>query len=73
MPTMPAEDEVLGWFDQLSNWGRWGADDRLGTLNYVTAAKRVSAAALVQVGETVSCSWDMRRGRQPGATVDNQR
>ena len=73
MATMPAEDEVLSWFDQLSNWGRWGADDRLGTLNHVTPAKRVAAAALVQAGESVSCSWDMRTGRQPGATVENQR
>lgn len=73
MATMPDEDEVLGWFDTLSNWGRWGADDRLGTLNHVTPAKRVAAAALVQAGESVSCSWDIRTGRQPGATVENQR
>jgi kynurenine formamidase len=73
MPTMPTEDEVLGWFDQLSNWERWGPDDRLGTLNHVTPARRVAAAQLVQVGESVSCSWDMRTGRQPGATVENQR
>jgi len=73
MATMPDEDEVLSWFDQLSNWGRWGADDRLGTLNHVTPAKRVAAAALVQAGESVSCSWDVRTGQQPGATVENQR
>jgi two-component system sensor histidine kinase SenX3 len=71
--TMPAEAEVLGWFDQLSNWDRWGPDDRLGTLNHVTPQHRVAAAQLVQVGESVSCSWDMRTGRQPGATVENQR
>jgi kynurenine formamidase len=73
MRAMPREDEVLGWFTQLSNWGRWSADDRLGTLNHVTPAKRVGAAGLVQVGESVSCSWDVRTGRQPGATVENQR
>ena len=73
MPRMPAEDVVLNWFEQLSNWARWGPEDRLGTLNHVTPTKLVAAAALVQVGETVSCSWDMRTGRQPGATVENQR
>src|SRR6478752_6302599 len=73
MPTMPAEDEVLSWFDELSNWGRWGADERLGTLNHVTAAERVAAAGLVRDGVSVSCSWDIRTGRQPGATVENQR
>ena len=24
---MPAQDDVLGYFDTLSNWGRWGDDD----------------------------------------------
>ena len=64
---------MLGWFDALSNWGRWGDDDRLGTLNHLTAAKRVSAAGLVQEGVSVSCSWDIRTGPQPGATVESQR
>ena len=50
-----------------------GADDRLGTLNHVTPAKRVAAAGLVQEGVSVSCGWDIRTGRQPGATVENQR
>ncbi len=35
---------------ELSNWGRWGAADELGTLNLVTPAKRVEAAALVRKG-----------------------
>jgi len=35
---------------RLSNWGRWGNDDELGTLNFVTPEKRVQAAALVRTG-----------------------
>ena len=73
MPTAPSEDVVLTWFDELSNWNRWGDDDRLGTLNHLTPAKRVAAAGLVRDGVSVSCSWDIRTGRQPGATVENQR
>jgi kynurenine formamidase len=73
MRTAPSEDEVLGWFDRLSNWGRWGPDDRLGTLNHVTPERRVAGAGLVREGVSVSCSWDLRTGRQPGATVENQR
>ncbi len=73
MPTPPSEEQVLAWMDDLSNWGRWGEDDRLGTLNHLTAAKRVSAAKLVQEGLSVSCSWDIKTGRQPGATVESQR
>src|SRR4051812_48928411 len=73
MPTAPTEQQVLTWFDELSNWGRWGDDDRLGTLNHLTPERRVAAAQLVREGVTVSCSWDIRTGPQPGATVENQR
>ena len=33
---IPSEQEVIGWMDSLSNWGRWGSDDQLGTLNPVS-------------------------------------
>ena len=42
------------WMVELSNWGRWGADDQLGTANLITPEKRVQAAALVQTGESIS-------------------
>ena len=46
--------EYERWQTELSNWGRWGKDDELGTLNLVTPAKRVQAAALVKDGVAVS-------------------
>src|SRR3954469_3930453 len=73
MPTAPSEEVVLKWFDELSNWGRWGEDDVLGTLNHITPEARVAAAGLVRDGVAVSCSWDIRTGPQPGSTVENQR
>ena len=39
---------------ELSNWGRWGKDDQLGTLNLITADKRKASAKLVQLGLSVS-------------------
>ncbi|MEE3300556.1 MAG: hypothetical protein VX197_04935, partial [Pseudomonadota bacterium] len=39
---------------QLSNWGRWGSDDQLGTLNLVTKEKRLAASKLVEHGVSVS-------------------
>ena len=39
-----------------NNWGRWGEDDVLGTLNFIDAAKRIEAAALVKTGEAFSLS-----------------
>jgi hypothetical protein len=50
--------EYERWQTALSNWGRWGKDDQLGTLNLVTPAKRRQAAALVKEGVTVSLSSD---------------
>lgn len=45
-------------FKQVSNWGRWGANDERGALNLVTDAKRTAAAALIRDGAVVSCSRD---------------
>jgi kynurenine formamidase len=41
---------------KLRNWGRWGAADELGTVNFITPAQRKRAAALVSEGVSVSCS-----------------
>jgi hypothetical protein len=40
-------DEMM---TSLANWGRWGKDDEIGTLNLITAEKRKAAAALVRDG-----------------------
>lgn len=52
----PDESEVLGYLKSLSNWGRWGADDSLGTLNHITPQVRLAAASLVREGVSISCS-----------------
>ena len=52
----PTEQEVLGYFDSLSNWGRWGEDDQMGTLNFITAEKTKEAVSSVREGVTVSCA-----------------
>jgi kynurenine formamidase len=59
MPALPDEATLVGWFDSLSNWGRWGEDDRLGTLNLITPEVRVAAAGLVTTGRTVSMSREL--------------
>lgn len=48
------EAQYRRWLQDLSNWGRWGKDDELGTLNLITPAKRKAAVALVREGVTVS-------------------
>src|SRR5688572_9186258 len=51
-PRNVAEFDEL--FRQVSNWGRWGKDDQLGSANLVTEAKRKQAAGLVKSGISVS-------------------
>ena len=53
---VPTEEEVLGYMTSLSNWGRWGQDDELGTLNLITPEKRAQAGRLVKEGISVTCS-----------------
>lgn len=52
----PTQDQLLGWMKTLSNWGRWGDKDELGTLNHLSSAKTRAAVGLVQEGHTVTCS-----------------
>ncbi len=34
--TPPTPDEYNAYKQRFSNWGRWGTDDQLGTLNHIT-------------------------------------
>lgn len=47
------------WMKDISNWGRWGKDDQLGTLNLITTQKRKQAAQLVREGISVSLSMEL--------------
>ena len=59
--------EYERWQTELTNWGRWGKDDELGTLNLITPSKRKQAAALVRDGFTVSLARDANTTKE----VDN--
>lgn len=63
----PAVDQaqVTEWLSELSNWGRWGPDDELGTLNLITPEKRRAAAALVRDGVAVSLARDVSKEASP--------
>ena len=49
---MPASEQFRAIAARVNNWGRWGDDDQLGTLNFVTDGVRRKAAACVQRGAT---------------------
>ncbi|MET0727608.1 MAG: cyclase family protein [Acidimicrobiales bacterium] len=52
----PAVDWFERTFEEIKNWGRWGADDQRGALNLLTPERTAAAARLVQDGVTVSCA-----------------
>ena len=52
----PDEAEILEYANSLSNWGRWGPDDELGTVNHLGPEQRRRAASLVRDGVVVSCA-----------------
>jgi hypothetical protein len=56
--SLVTQAEYVRWKTELSNWGRWGKDDEMGTLNLITPAKRKEAAALAREGFTVSLARD---------------
>jgi kynurenine formamidase len=49
--TLPEFDRL---FEKLKNWGRWGDDDELGTLNFLGDEQVAAAASLVKTGRRVS-------------------
>jgi kynurenine formamidase len=59
MTTALNPGDVVSLLNSLSNWGKWGIDDQLGTLNYITPKKVAEAAASVLSGRVVSIAHDM--------------
>ncbi len=52
----PTPEEYADYRKRFSNWGRWGPEDELGTLNFVTPEVRRAAAATVTEGRSISMS-----------------
>src|SRR5215216_4296272 len=61
---MPTQDDVLGYFNTLSNWGRWGDDDELGTLNHITEGVRDARSCRDSVEPATEAD------QRPGGTED---
>jgi kynurenine formamidase len=53
--------------EKLRNWGRWGRDDQIGTLNHVTPEDVVAAAGLIKRGQSFALGIPLdRNGPQTG-------
>ncbi|WP_432137369.1 cyclase family protein [Streptomyces sp. bgisy154] len=63
--TLPAEFHAIA--ERVNNWGRWGADDEIGTLNLITDEVVRAAAAEVRTGRRVALALPLREdGVQTG-------
>jgi hypothetical protein len=60
--------QVDRWMTDLSNWGRWGRDDQLGALNFITSAKKREAMALAKDGIVVSLEQPLKVVAKPEET-----
>jgi kynurenine formamidase len=68
MPEKYTMEDVKALSQKYKNWGKWGANDQLGTLNYITPEKVVDAAKLVKQGKTFSLAIPFDdKGPQTGA------
>lgn len=55
--------------ERLSNWGRWGENDEIGTLNFTEPNDIVRAAGLIRTGRVISLALNYdKNGPQGGKT-----
>ena len=66
-PAITSEADFRRAMKELSNWGRWGADDELGAANLITPAKRRQALALAKEGVPVSLAHDVAQEKAADA------
>lgn len=69
VPPVMTQESFDTLFRELTNAGRWGRDDSLGTLNLITPAVRIAAARNVRSGTTVSLARPLIVGPTPNALM----
>jgi len=53
--------------ERFKNWGKWGPNDQIGTLNYTSPADIVAAARLVRKGKVISLALNFDHSGPQGA------
>jgi kynurenine formamidase len=64
-PAKTTKADVDKWMTGISNWGRWGQDDQLGTFNLITPEKRRAALKLVRDGVSISMAHTLDKEKFP--------
>lgn len=61
VPVLAQQNPALHPHDVMNNWGKWGADDERGTMNYITPSAIVDAAKLIRKGKVFSLAIPIER------------
>src|SRR5262249_55453493 len=60
-------DDLRKAAEKYKNWGKWGPDDEIGTLNYTQPEDIVAAARLVKKGKVISLALNFDQHGPQGA------
>ncbi len=60
-------DDMSAAAEKYKNWGKWGEDDEIGTLNYTDPNDIVAAAQLVRKGKVISLALNYDENGPQGA------
>ena len=50
---MPYPQEIIDLGEKVKNWGRWGDDDEIGTINFITNEVVKEATKCVKSGKKI--------------------
>jgi len=60
-------DDLSAAAEKYKNWGKWGDDDEIGTLNYTSPEDIIAAAQLVKKGKVISMALNFDNAGPQGA------
>lgn len=67
LPNDITVERIEAMAERTKNWGKWGPEDQVGTLNYVTAEDVQGASKLIRKGKSFSLAIDFgQSGPQEG-------
>jgi kynurenine formamidase len=65
MKATMSDAQLEAVLEDVCNWGRWGAEDQRGALNFIDDHIRAAAARSVQEGRTISLSLPLDKNPAP--------
>ena len=70
--TKLTRQDIYDTAKELSNWGRWGDDDQIGTLNNVAPDDVIAAGKLIKKGKAFALGLDLKEKIQPSLLLSLQ-